>query len=105
MTLSWDDPKPANGSYTSAVVVWSVAATGNDQTYAFTWFVDGVQASKQAEVYLINERGGDIETLVQQGHTLFNDGAKVQLAVKNIGGTNDLRIYGLNWRMTSTNQD
>ena len=105
MELAWNDPVPLNGSYTSAIVVWSVAATGNDQTYAFTWFVDDQLASKQGEVYLINERGGDIETLVQQGHNKLENGTRIQLAVKNMTGTNLLRLYGLNWRMTSTNQN
>jgi len=105
MELAWTDPVPLNSSYTSAIVVWSVAATGNDQTYAFTWFVDGQPASRQGEVYLIQERGGDIETLVQQGHNKLANGTRIQLAVKNLTGTNLLRLYGLNWRMTSSNQD
>ena len=51
------------------------------------------------------ERGGDIETLVQQGHGTVSNGDVFKLYARNMTGTNPLRLYTVNARLTVTSQD
>ena len=106
ITLNWDSPVPAGANLAQFTVVWGVAAVGNDQVYEFGLLVNGNSISPPGgNAVMSYERAGDVETLVQQGQTVFNDGDKIQLMVRNTNGTNPLRLYQVNFRLTVLAQE
>jgi len=101
MTLDWADPAPTTRQFAQITVFWSVASVGNDQTYEFGVLLNGVDVTPPSgRAVMSYERAGDVETLAQQGQGALNNGDKLQLVVRNVNGTNPLRLYTVNARVT-----
>ena len=106
VTLDWLDPVPTSRQFAQVTVFWSVAAVGNDQTYEFGVIFNSNQiTSPNGRVILDYERAGDVETLAQHGQGLVQNGDKLQLVVRNVNGTNPLRLYTVNMRITVSAQN
>ena len=106
ITVNWDSPVPVGANLVQFTVVWGVASVGNDQIYEFGLLVNGFGITPPGSNAVMSyERAGDVETLVQQGHTVLNNGDKVQLMVRNTNGTNPLRLYQVNIRLTVLAQE
>ena len=103
LILNWPAPVPTGKQTAQVTVVWSVAAVGNDQIYEFGVVVNGSQITPPSgRAVLSYERAGDVETLVQQGIGPINNGDRIQLIVRNVNGTNPLRLYGVNAKVIVT---